>query len=219
LLWAGAILLVVLAFTLAVPSVRAEIAEFIQIGIVRIFLVAPTPTPSPTSPPPTGTASPPTSTPIPTPTLLPSVLNLAGETSLERAQEAVDFPIRLPSYPPELGAPDYVFVQDLRANGSAGLDGRKLRRVQHSLHLFGQGTFAMEKSEPATIESTRVNGSPAIWASGPYLVILRSGDLDLRRLIDGHVLIWEEGEITYRLETGVTLEEAVKIAESLQEAP
>jgi hypothetical protein len=43
--------------------------------------------------------------------------------------------------------------------------------------------------------------------------------MDIRRLIDGHVLIWEEDGITYRLETGVTLEEAVKIAESLQEMP
>jgi hypothetical protein len=35
-------------------------------------------------------------------------------------------------------------------------------------------------------------------------------------LINGHVLIWEEGNITYRLETALPLEEAIKIAESLQ---
>jgi hypothetical protein len=36
------------------------------------------------------------------------------------------------------------------------------------------------------------------------------------RLIKGHVLIWEQEEITYRLETDLPLEEAVRVAESLQ---
>jgi hypothetical protein len=117
--------------------------------------------------------------------------------------------------------PDYVFVQDLRGPMVVlvWMDPVDPRKVQHSLHLFGPGTFAMEKSEPVTIETTRINGSPAVWAAGPYLVILRNGDMDIRRLIDGHVLIWEDEGITHRLETGVTLEEAVKIAESLQEMP
>jgi hypothetical protein len=35
-------------------------------------------------------------------------------------------------------------------------------------------------------------------------------------MIDGHVLIWKEGGLTYRLETDLTLEEALKIAQSLQ---
>jgi hypothetical protein len=36
------------------------------------------------------------------------------------------------------------------------------------------------------------------------------------RLIDGNVLIWENNQITYRLETNLELDEAVRIAESLQ---
>jgi hypothetical protein len=36
------------------------------------------------------------------------------------------------------------------------------------------------------------------------------------RLIDGHVLIWTDGNLTYRLETDLSLEEALKVAESLQ---
>jgi hypothetical protein len=31
----------------------------------------------------------------------------------------------------------------------------------------------------------------------------------------GHVLVWEEGGMTYRLETAGTMEEAVEIAEGL----
>jgi hypothetical protein len=33
------------------------------------------------------------------------------------------------------------------------------------------------------------------------------------------VLIWEEGPVTYRLESKLTLEEAVKVAESLTQVP
>jgi hypothetical protein len=40
--------------------------------------------------------------------------------------------------------------------------------------------------------------------------------MELTRLIEGHVLIWENGNITYRLETALDLKEAVKVAESLK---
>jgi hypothetical protein len=40
---------------------------------------------------------------------------------------------------------------------------------------------------------------------------------DQRRLVSGHVLIWEEDGLTYRLETDLSMEEAVAIAESLAE--
>ena len=45
---------------------------------------------------------------------------------------------------------------------------------------------------------------------------MRNGDIQFTRMIDGHVLIWEENKITYRLETDLELDEAIRIAESLQ---
>jgi hypothetical protein len=88
-----------------------------------------------------------------------------------------------------------------------------------SLHLIPEGSWAIHKSEPVTIQETFVNGQRAVWAVGPYPLRLYNGDLDFTRLIDGHVLIWVEGKLTYRLESGLSLEEAVKIAESLQPMP
>jgi hypothetical protein len=70
--------------------------------------------------------------------------------------------------------------------------------------------------EPRTVGTAQVNGRPALWTTGPYILRLRGGDMDSRRLIEGHVLIWEQGPLTYRLETDLELEEAVKIAESLK---
>ena len=69
---------------------------------------------------------------------------------------------------------------------------------------------------PARIEETTVNGQRAVWAVGPYPVAFSNGDRDFVRLIDGHVLIWTDGTITYRLETALELEAAIRIAESLE---
>jgi hypothetical protein len=101
----------------------------------------------------------------------------------------------------------------------AWLDPDSPDQVMISLHMIPEGSWAVEKMEPVAIEETRVNGQPAVWAVGPYPLRLYNGDLQFRRLVDGHVLIWESGGVTYRLETDVSLEEAVRIAESLEPIP
>jgi hypothetical protein len=37
--------------------------------------------------------------------------------------------------------------------------------------------------------------------------------------VTGNVLAWEVGELTYRLETNLALEEVLKVARSLKEVP
>lgn len=44
--------------------------------------------------------------------------------------------------------------------------------VRFSLHQFGPGTFA-EKVRPRALRQTKVNGTPAVWATGPYLIKVR----------------------------------------------
>jgi hypothetical protein len=203
-------LLLVAASAMAVPQVRAAIAEFFQIGVVRIFPVAPTVTPTATGAP---------TTPPPTPTLLPSLLNLEGRTTLEEAQAEIGLPLELPTYPADLGQPDAVFVQEMGGTMvvMVWLEDNDPSRVSLSLHVIEQGSYAITKMEPTRLEETTVNGNVAYWAEGPYIVRLNNGDMDQRRLIEGHVLIWSEGTLTYRLETDLSMEEAVKIAESLQQ--
>jgi hypothetical protein len=202
-------LVLVAASALAVPQVRAAIAEFFQIGVVRIFPVAPTLTPTAT-----GTQT----LPAPTPTLLPSLFNLEGETTLAQARADTGLTLSLPTYPADLGQPDTVFVQDM--DGAmvvmVWLDKENPTQVGLSLHIIEQGSYAITKIAATNLAQTTVNGKTAYWAEGPYIVRLRNGDMDQRRLIAGHVLIWSEGILTYRLETDLSMEEAVKIAESLQ---
>jgi hypothetical protein len=208
LAWALVVILVVFTGLMFVPPVRAAVLEFIQIGIVRIFpqpIESPTPTPE---------------TPMPTPTqaaLIPILEDLGGKTTLASARNIVDFPIPLPTYPADLGEPDFVFVQD--AGGWMVIlvwrDPQQPDQVQMSLHLIEQGSWTIDKYNPETITETKVNGFRAIWTAGVYPLLLKNNDIEFRRLIDGYVLIWQMDEITYRLETDLSLEEAIKIAESL----
>lgn len=66
---------------------------------------------------------------------------------------------------------------------------------------------------------TQVDGHLAYWGGGPYPLRLYNGNLEFTRLIEGHVLIWAVDDVTYRLETDSTLQEAIKVAESLQPIP
>src|SRR5437899_3158380 len=77
LLWAAIILLVSMCGLLAVPQVRAAILDILRLGNVVIFQTPPTATSTPT---PNPSAVGPSATPHPTATLLPSLLDLAGET-------------------------------------------------------------------------------------------------------------------------------------------
>ncbi|HET7144341.1 MAG TPA: hypothetical protein VFI68_10010, partial [Anaerolineales bacterium] len=192
LAWALTLLIVLLAGLMSVPTVRAAVLEFIQIGIVRIF-PAPVELPVPT------TIAPLTATPAPTQSsLIPFLETLAGETTLESARNIVDFSIPLPAYPSELVQPDRVFLQD--AGGwmviLVWLDAGQPDQVQMSLHLIEEGSWTIQKYHPQIIHETIVNRLRAIWTVGEYPLILRNGDAQFTRLIDGHVLIWEENKIT-----------------------
>ena len=112
LAWSLAVFLVLFSSLMLIPPARAAILEFIQIGIVRIFRAEPTQVSPPQREFPSS-IPPVTATPAPTlEPLIPILERLEGEQSLESAQQLVDYPIMLPSYPPALGEPDRIFVQD-----------------------------------------------------------------------------------------------------------
>ena len=218
LAWSLTIILILFSSLMLIPPARAAIIEFIQIGVVRIFRAEPTPLAPPNQEIP-STMVPITATPIPTSQpLIPILEKLAGEMTLEEAQKTVNYPILLPSYPPDIGQPDHIFVQEAEGKMTilVWIDPQKPTQVLMSLHLIPAGSWAIDKFDPALVQETSINGQRAIWAVGPYPLRIRNGDLQYMRLIDGHVLIWTDEDITYRLETDLSLEEALKVAESLQ---
>jgi hypothetical protein len=215
LAWALIMIVVLLTGLMFVPPVRAAILEFIQIGIVRIF-----PASAITAVPTLET--PRTATPDPaSSSLIPLLEQISGETILENARQEIGIPIPLPAYPSDLGPPDRVFLQE--AGGwmviLIWLDPQQSDHVQMSLHLIEAGSWTINKFQPIIIKETALNDLRAVWTVGDYPLIMRNGDAQFTRLIHGHVLIWEDNKITYRLETDLELDEAIRIAESLQAPP
>ena len=216
---------------LAVPDVRATIGTWLRLGAVEI--VVPTPTPPEQqgqAPPMAPTALPgiemlpaltPTPHPQPASTPLASVLDLAGEMTLEEAAGRVGFPIKLPTYPQDLGPPDRVFVQELGGPIAVlvWLEPGTRDQVRMSLHLLGFDTFARKLANEFTqLAETPVNGERALWMVGPHMLSFyeHRSEGPQNRLVTGHVLIWEDAGTTYRLETELPLDEAVRIAESVR---
>ena len=197
---AAAILLIItlLGALLAVPQTRAAIAALLHIGSVTIVPTAPT----------SGANE---------PTPLPSILDLAGRTTLADAQQRMPFHIRLPAYPADLGAPQYVFAQDIGGEAVVlvWVDPRNDRPRAHELEELSSDAY-LQKFAPPVLQETTVHGQRAIWSNGPYIVETKSGEYVQRRLVTGHALIWTEGNVTYRLETSLSLPEAVPVAESLR---
>lgn len=220
LTWAAILLTVFVVTMVAVPQARAGVVRLLRIGAVRLQFDAPTPTddaPHLTSIPPSGGLQ----TPLPsTNGVLPgsSILDgLVGETGIEDARVRAAFDILVPSYPATLGPPDRVFVQD--QGGTTVIlvwlssDGASVRLL---LQELSAGSWGLKKVELTQVLATEVEGQPAIWATGPYVLLYANGAVVEQRTVRGHALIWELGEVTFRLESDLELEDALRIAESLE---
>jgi len=220
LVWSLTIILVLCSSLMLIPPARAAILEFIQIGVVRIFPQPITPTVESISTATSVSQTPVTATSS-SESLLPILNQMADKTTITEAQKKVDFPILLPTYPADLGQPDYVYAQN--ADGDlvifVWLDPQHPDQVRMSLYIISNRSWVIRKNQPAVIVETYVGKKRAVWTTGPYPVIISNGDVQFEQLVSGHGLIWADLDVTYRLETSLSLEEAVKIAESLKPVP
>lgn len=203
---AALIAALLLAVLLAVPEARAAALRLIQLGVVRVRV------------------EPPPASPLPTPAPPAALNGLSGATTLAAASDQVGFPIRLPAYPADLGPPDHVFLQDL--DGAAliliWLDPDDPSRIRIGLHALSSNVFVektVASAETERLAETTVGGTRALWVRGPHLLEVAGAgrdDLALRRLVPGNTLIWQRDGLTYRLESELDLEEAIRVAESLR---
>ncbi|MET8093432.1 hypothetical protein [Micromonospora sp. NPDC005220] len=192
--------LVALIVVAVVPPTRAAIADVVT-GLLRFAGVSIATAPAPT--PAGGTASP-----------LPGQRAVA----LDEAQRAVRFPIRLPA---KLGPPERVLVADPDATGRYRVatllyDGGALRVDAFDGHL--DLAFHKEVSPPGA-NWVQVNGDFAVWVDGPHVLsyVDRAGGIrrETARLA-ASTLIWQDNEVSYRLEGDLTKAEAIEIARSLR---
>jgi hypothetical protein len=72
----------------------------------------------------------------------------------------------------------------------------------------------------ATVESVTAGGQPAFWIGGrPHEVVLldehREYVMETLRL-EGNVLLWVRNEVTVRIESALSRDEAIQLAESIR---
>jgi hypothetical protein len=198
--WVLAVALVVvaaLAATLAIPDARSALFRFLSIGGERIELVETLPE-------------------VPAQTDLE--LTLGERVTLDEARRSSSFPLRRLDEPPdrvyvgERGTVWFLYGSPERA---------RLLLAQSSLLPPGEDVLLKKLSGPGTtVERVDVDGSPGIFLSGEahFLVLLDENGLiveDSARLARD-VLVWERGGMGYRLEGDLTLDEALRLAQSLR---
>ncbi len=163
-------------------------------------------------------ATPTVATAAPTP-------GLQGPMTLLEAQAAVGFPLRLPAAGSDLGAPDEIYIQLLDEandhwlailvwNEPPGAARPRLTIYQMNVPDYGLKWVAAENLLP-----TGVNGEPAYWVEGQHLLQIPLWGGRLHERLSSSVLLWTDGELTYRLEGAPSAEEAVRLAETLSPAP
>ncbi len=200
LAWA-LVLLLLAASLLAVPSVRAALVQILRAGGITIFVGEEAAVDE-------------------IPPLLSEQLP-AFTQPITLAEAVARFPdLQLPT---ELPPPDDVLLHEEPVWDTAVIflwrDEANPQQIGLSLYQINVAQYAYKGSE--MLEMTEVNGNQAFWLIGPHYFrlqdsALQNGAVEEWLFVEGNVLIWWEGSITYRLEGADSLEEALQIAESLQ---
>lgn len=213
-----------LVLALAALLVVAAVAAAVAFGVPGIRLSFGTP---PATPNPTATARASAGPTVP-PGPPGSRLGLGEQVDPDEAADAVPFRVRLPA-DPVAGEPDaaYRSVRDELTftwapsdslpptiDPGVGLLLTEFRGRQHPEainKIIDSGT---------TVTSVTVNGGRGFWIDGdPHFsfYLTPEGEMvdETRRWV-GDALIWSEGQITYRLETSLGRDAAIRIAASMR---
>jgi hypothetical protein len=212
-------LLIAVTLLLVAATVAAAIGLGLP-GIRLLFGPPPVPTPIATVRPSGSGAS-----------LVPgATLGLGQRVELADLASRAAFPIRYPT-DPLLGPPDAAWIDstkagqvtivwrarpDLPATIDPGV-GLLLGQLDGTLH---DGFITKAIDSGTTVERVRVGSNPAFWISGDphfFYYELANGEFveDSRRWVSD-TLVWTDGDTTYRLETALGRDAAIRIAESLR---
>ncbi len=214
-----------LALLLIIPETREAIAQLLGLRTIRIIEATPTPLSQLEVP---VTATPVQTTPGPSPTPGVSPFKQCCPSTLEEAQRKARFKILLPADE----QPTRVFFQDqVFGRGSepqqvilvfGDPDRPRFVLYQATRLLYGK---IVSRDSGKVITETQVSGQRALWLTGaPHVLVTLDRDgqplIDTERPVNVNTLIWETGDldtgVTYRLETTLSLAEAIEFAESLR---
>jgi RNA polymerase sigma factor (sigma-70 family) len=203
---------------IAWPDARNAIADRLGLRGVSITHVdeLPTPVPMPLSTPAPG---------APAPTPIGAGLGLGTPVALDQATERFGVPVLLPS---TLGPPDAVYVTtgqvslayaarpSLPAVAQAGGVGLLLSEFRASVDtnmMVGKGV-----PSGTNLQEVQVNGGRGYWIEGAPHLFFREPNGNVRdspARLAGNTLLWEQGGLTLRIESGLQRDAAMRIAEQV----
>ncbi len=179
----------------------AAVAGRLAIGAVGIRIV-----PKASTPPATGTEA-----------------SLGRASSLAEAADVLGFE---PAFPPSLGPPDDVRIARTLAGPRVVVLAWRAGPSDDAIQGTPWTTLLMEvpghrevafKEVYANvgIEPTFVGGSEALWIEGPHELVLITPNGERHLSVAAHTLVWEHGDVTYRLETLLPQQAARTLAETI----
>ncbi|MFN2389972.1 MAG: hypothetical protein ABR575_10270 [Actinomycetota bacterium] len=203
LAFAAAVLALLVVPVALSPSLRGAVAGWLGVDGVRIKVGRSSPTPAAAD------------------------LDLGALVSLDEARESVSFRVLVPS---SLGPPDEVFFGDTPPGGQVSL----VYHPRAGVPSTGQpdvgvlvtqfratldGGFFKKVASAAQVEFTAVGTSEAYWIEGShsfFYVDERGAVVEESVRLAANVLLWEQGGVTFRIESALPLERALSIARSLE---
>jgi hypothetical protein len=199
-----AVVVVLIFVVLLIPSARQAVANLLEVAGIRIEFGE-----TPSLPPPSE--------------LAPGQL-----VDKAAADDAVDFLIQRPAVlePPssvyllqaDVGTQVFLAWAASDRLPEVGDSGIGLLLAEFRADLDEQ-FFTKIVAEGTTVDRVLVDGTPAFWLAGaPHVFMFQTGPREHTEdgtRLTGNVLIWEADGITYRLESDLSLDESLLIAESL----
>ena len=201
---AAALALLLVGGLLAGPSsIRDSVAEFLGIDGLRIQFGEPDTMPT-------------------------SMPNLGTPTLMEDLARWLPF---TPMQPAALGDPDGIYLRILENGDTLAILAWESSDSLPRTAETNLGALLIEFAPPedagmmlktvglstGTVTDTFVNGSRAYWVEGASELTIYEGQSTETRP-SGHVLIWQADGIGFRLESALTMDESIAIAETLQPA-
>jgi hypothetical protein len=176
---------------------------------------------------PEGTTPPPSPR---APGALGRTLFLGEKTTLADARGRVDFDVVIPA---AVGLPEpVVYVDDDPPGGRVSLVYPAAAGFLPETEEIGVGMLVMEfraridrpflekvVHEADRLQEVEVAGSRGYWIEGEHTVIYldeQGRPVEERARLAGNTLLWQVGEVTFRLESALSMEEAIRIAESMR---
>jgi hypothetical protein len=221
-----------LVLALVALLVIAAVAGAVGLGLPGLRIIfgqGPTQQSSPSATPNVPASATPAIEPSGSASLTPLGSSMALGTALPLAdvERLAGFPVLLPTKP-DLGPPDAAYLSGQRvalvwANGPDLPDtlepgiGLLLSEFRGKVD---EGFFEKILGQGTTLTRVTVGGSPGFWINGSphyFLYVDPNGQFveDDHRVV-GDVLVWSDGDVTYRLETSLGLAAATAIAESMR---